>query len=89
MLNAFNILVNEGFLRDQQGVQTLEFVQKFYEIIKDKPRRATMVKKELSDFCGKYTLLYHAVIALLYHDSKTNDTTFHAVRVSHHKAFHF
>ena len=80
--NAFNILVNEGFLRDQQGVQTLEVVQEFYKIVNEKPRKATRVKKDLIDFCGKYTLLYHAVITLLYHDSNTNVKSFHAVRVS-------
>ena len=39
--NALNVLVHEGFLRDQQGVQSLEVVQKIHEIIKKKPRRAT------------------------------------------------
>ena len=80
--NAFNVLVNEGFLRDLQGAQTLEVVQKFYEIINEPMGRATTVKKDLMDFCGKYTLLYQAVITLVYVDSKSNETRFHAVRVS-------
>ena len=33
--NAFNILVNEGLMRDEQEVYTLEVVQKFYEIIQE------------------------------------------------------
>ena len=40
-----------------------------------------MVKKKLDDFCGKYTLSYHAVITLVYEDSETNVQNFHAVRV--------
>ena len=40
-----------------------------------------MVKKDLMDFCGKYTLLYHAVITLVNEDSNTNEKYFHAVRV--------
>ena len=80
--NAFNILVNEGFLRDQQGVQTLEVVRKFYEIINEKPRKATMVKKCMYELCKKQTLKHHAVIILLYDDSKSNVETVHAVRVS-------
>ena len=64
--NAFNVLVNEGFLHDQQGVHTLEVVQKFHEIIKEKsekarkpkknktkekPRKATVVVANLETYC--------------------------------------
>ena len=80
--NAFNILVNEGFLRNQQGVQTLEVVQKFYAIINEKPRKATMEEKCMYEFCKKQTLKNHAVITLLYDDSETNVETVHAVKVS-------
>ena len=95
--NAFNVLLNEGFLRNQQGVQSLEVVQKFYEVIQEPIRRATLVKKDLMDFCVKYelpnedfeanlkcTFLYHAVITLIVEDSDTNEKFFHAVRVSKH-----
>ena len=84
--NAFNVLTNEGFLRDQQGVQSLEVVQEFYKIIKEKPRRATQVAKDLESLCGsipgKFTLDYQAVITLVYEDSNTNEKYYHAVRVS-------
>ena len=40
--NAFEILVNDGFLHDQ-GVLTLEAVQKFYEEILEQPEEATLV----------------------------------------------
>ena len=46
-------MTNEGFLRDQQGVQTLEVVQKFYEIIKEEPEKATLKVSTLLDFCGQ------------------------------------
>ena len=87
--NAFNILVNEGFLRDQQGVQTLEVVQKFYKIINERPRKAIMVKKCMYEFCKKQSLEHHAVITLLYDDSKTNFETVHAVRVPKTYFFQF
>ena len=81
--NAFNILINEGFLRDQQGVQTLEVVQKFYEIINESMRKATVVVKDLNTFCpsGKWTLDYQAVVILVYEDSQSNEKGYHAVRV--------
>ena len=51
--NAFNILANEGFLRDQQGVQTLEVVNEFYKIIEQELKRATLKVSNLLSFCGK------------------------------------
>ena len=75
----------EGFLRDEQGVHSLEVVQKFHEIINEPTRKATMMKKDLNSFCGwsgKVTLDYHAVINLVYEDSQSNDKYYHAVRVS-------
>ena len=78
-----NILVNEGFLRDQQGVQSLEVVQKFYQIIKEPMRKATMEVKDLNSFCppGKFTFDNQAVILLVYKDTKTKEEYYHAVRV--------
>ena len=83
MHNAFNILVNEGFLRNQQGVQTIEVVQKFYQVINEPMRKATMVKKDLNSLCpdGKFTLNYQAVIILVFEDSQANETLYHAVRM--------
>ena len=81
--NAFNVLVNEGFLRDQQGVHTLEVVQKFYEIIKEPIGRATMMKKDLTNYREHSgTLERHAVITLVKEDSNTGEKELHAVRVS-------
>ena len=81
--NAFNILVNEGFLREQQGFQSLEVVQKFFEIIKEPIEKATMDVKDLNWYCppGKLTLIYQGVIILVYEDSQTNVKSYHAVRV--------
>ena len=82
--NAFNVLVNEGFLRDQQGVQTLEVVQKFFEIIQKPMSKATMVKLDLNTFfpVGKFTLDHQAVMTLVREDSKTSIKYYHAVRMS-------
>ena len=85
--NAFNVLVNEGFLREQQGVHTLEVVQKFHEIINEPIGRATMAKKDLMDFCGRHFLPYYGVITLVKIDSTTNDKNFHAVRLSNFRSF--
>ena len=84
--NALNILVNEGFLRNQQGAQSLEAVQKFYNIIKQPMRKATMHFEDLNskDYCpdGKSILEIQAVIVLFQEDSKTNEVFFHAAKVS-------
>ena len=50
--------------------------------MKEKPVKAHMVKKSLRDFCGKYTLPYHAVITLVHEDSTTHEIYYHAARVS-------
>ena len=47
-----------------------------------------MVKKDLADFGGKYSLYRHAVITLVYEDSMTNDQYFSAVRVSTNSAIY-
>ena len=81
--NALNILVNEGFLRDQQGVQSLEAVQKYYNIIKQPTGKATMLSEDLNSFPnGRFTLKILAVIVLFQEDSKTNEVSYHAVKVS-------
>ena len=82
--NAFNILVNEGFLRDEQGVHTLEAVQKIHEIIQEPMREATMEWRDLNSYCpaGKFTLFYQAVITLVYQVSQSDEIYYHAVRVS-------
>ena len=79
--NAFNILINEGFLRNKQGVQTLEAVQKFHEIIKEPMRQANMKVKDLKSFC-QAGLNYQPVMTLFYEDSQSKDKFYHAVRVS-------
>ena len=80
--NAFNVLSNEGFLRDKQGVLTLEVVQIFYRIINEQPRNATLVVEDLNNFRGKHTLSPKPVITLVKEDSETKEAYFHAVRVS-------
>ena len=52
--NAFNVLANEGFLRDDQGILTLESIQTFYESINQKPKRATLETPDLHDICNKF-----------------------------------
>ena len=57
MHNAFKVLDHKGFLRDVQGIMTLEAVQKLYEKVSDDSGEApfymklTMVEKDLLDFC--------------------------------------
>ena len=50
MHNAFNILQHKGFLHDE-GINTLEAIQTFYDLIKEKPRKSGYVEKKLIDFC--------------------------------------
>ena len=79
--NAFNVLANEGFLRDQ-GILSLESVQKFYQIIKEEPSNASMMIKNLLSFCNQlgYNELGHQpVITLVKRNSTTGDTQGHAV----------
>ena len=85
--NAFNVLVNEGFLRDQQGVQTLEIVQKFHEIIKQPMTKAKLVKKNLNSFCpaGHLILKQQAVIILVLEDSQSKSP---ALGIPHNKYYH-
>ena len=82
--NAFNVLINEGFFHDRQGVHTLAAVQKLHEIIKEKPRTATVATENLEKLCprGVYTFHPQAVITLVQEDSITNQKYYHAARVS-------
>ena len=64
--NAFNVLGNEGFLRNQ-GILTLESVQKFYKIMKHELKRATMIISNLLEICnedGSHELSPRPVIIL-------------------------
>ena len=93
--NAFNVLVNQGFLRDQQGVHSLEVVQEFFRIINRKPGKASPKFMNLASFCRvrAHTLKNHAAIILVKEDSQTYEKVNHVVRVSREptclKAFRF
>ena len=71
-------------MRDRKGVETLEVVQKFYETIKQKPRKAQKVVKDLEALCplGKFTHSNQAVTTLVYQDSLTNERHYRTARVS-------
>ena len=82
--NTFNVLANQGFLRDQQGIQTLEVVQRFYEITKLKPIKAKKVELDILDVCptGHCVHSNQAVITCVKIDSSANVPYYHAVMVS-------
>ena len=82
--NVFNVLVNQGFLRDQQGFETLEIVQKFYQITKLTPTKVKKVEIDILDLCptGHCVHSNQAVITCVEIDSSTNMPYYHAVRVS-------
>ena len=64
--NVFNVLGNEGFLRDQ-GVLTLESVRVFYQKIEQQPVPASIRTPNLLDFCsesGYHEPAYQPVIGL-------------------------
>ena len=76
MRDVLDVLANEGFLRDQ-GILTLEPVQKFYEIIEEKPAHASMRETELLDLCnqpGYNQPDYFPLIYLVRIGSKTDET---------------
>ena len=64
--SAFNVLEYKGFLNDE-GINTLEAIQMFYDAIGGKPRKSGYVEKDLIDFCppgqssGKE---YHPVVII-------------------------
>ena len=79
--NLFNVLVNQGFLRDQ-GILSLETVQEFYKIIQEEPKYASMRKTHLLTFCyetGFHVLDYQPVITLIRISSRTGRVDGHAV----------
>ena len=79
--NAFNVLGNEGFLRDQ-GILTLESVQEFYKIIGQEPKRTTLLTKNLLEICdqiGFHELDHQPVITLT--RTENDKVCYHAVVV--------
>ena len=79
--NAFNVLGNGSFLRDQ-GVLSLESVQKFYELIGEEPKEASLRVVKVLDFCnqlGYHKLDYQPVITLTNTNSTNGQTQGHAV----------
>ena len=79
--NVFNVLANQGFLRDQ-GILSLESVQEFYDVINEEPKHAHMRMTHLLTFCiqpGYHELEYQPVITLIIKNSKTGNVQGHAV----------
>ena len=79
--NAFNVLGNEGFLRDQ-GILNLESVQEFYKTIQQDPVPASVKVENLLAFCdqpGYNEPDFLPVINLTEIDSKTGKSQGHAV----------
>ena len=67
--NVFNVLGNEGFLRDQ-GILSLESTQLFFEKIEQQPVPASIRILNLLDFCGQsgyHEPSYQPVIGLADH----------------------
>ena len=82
--NAFKTLINEGFLRDKQGVHSLEVVQEFYKIIKEEPRKSKVQRIDLNKLCQPedFTPDYQAIVLLIKENSQTSDISIHIVEVS-------
>ena len=81
MTNLFNVLANQGFMRDQ-GILSLESVQLFYELIGEEPQNSSMRKTHLLTFCnqiGYHELDYQPVITLIKISSRTGEVDGHAV----------
>ena len=76
--NAFEILMNDGFLHDQ-GVLTLEAVQKFYQEILEEPKEATMAKEKFIDLCRSMESGVHPVVALKLQTLNESQEYYHAV----------
>ena len=79
--NAFNVLANEGFLRDQ-GILTLESIQQFYKALAKEPKKATLKTQSLLGVCkqqGFHKLDNQPVISLA--KTENGETSFHAVVV--------
>ena len=81
MTNLFNVLTNQGFLRDQ-GILSMESVQLFYGLIGEEPRNAIMGMTHLLTFCnqsGYHEVDYQPVIRLIRISSITGRIDGHAV----------
>ena len=78
VFDAFQILVNDGFLHDQ-GVLTLEAVQLFYELILEEPERAVLIEEKLVDFCRSKKYEIQPVVTLMVENKKENSKYYHAV----------
>ena len=80
--NVFNVLANHGFLRDQ-GVLTLQVVQHFYAMIREKPEPATIKVSTLLDVCEPSAnfreLENQPVITLMKECSDTGAKSYHVV----------
>ena len=86
MHNAFKVLQYKGFLHDE-GINTLEAVQKFYEAISENTRKSGYVEKDLLDFCppGQSSVGgYQPVVNIMFYNSKTGSEAFHAVAVKNY-----
>ena len=84
LTNAFNILVNGGFLRDQ-GILSIESVQTFYKFLGQEPEEASLRVANVLDFCnqlGFHELDYHPVVTLSNTSSTNGQTQGHAVVLS-------
>ena len=78
VFDAFQTLVNGGFLHDQ-GILTLEAVQKFYEQILEKPKNATLIEEKLVDFCKSKKKEVQPVVTLMLKNLTENQDYYHAV----------
>ena len=87
--NAFNILSNKGFLRDE-GILSLESVQEFYKTIGDDEKNFSLRVANLLDFCnrtGRHELDYQPVITLVKISSRTGEVQGHAVVLKHYRRY--
>ena len=82
MYNAFQVLVNDGFLHDQ-GILTLEAVQKFYDQILERPRGAWLKEEKFLDFCLSDNDEVQPVVTLSLKNSDEEQNNYHAVTLKH------
>ena len=78
VFEAFQTLVNDGFLHDQ-GILTLEAVKMFYDEILAKPTMAILVEEKLMDFCKSKKKQVNPVVTLMLKDLTQNQEYYHAV----------
>ena len=81
--NAFNILTNRGFLREEESINTLEAVRMFYEKIGENSRKPTLMNQDVLEFCpmGNSVAEFQAVITLVKKVSDNEELLYHVVRV--------